>query len=95
MLWVTGRLPWYAALVILARDAVMVLGYRLVVNRGYDFEVTRVGKLATWVLYAALGFVLVTDDGVEWPVWLFWIGVGLALVAAAQYVQKARREVTP
>ena len=93
MLWVTGRLPWYAALVILSRDAVMVLGYRLVVNRGYDFEVTRVGKLATWVLYAALGFVLVTDDGVGWPVWLFWIGVGLALVAAAQYALKARREV--
>jgi CDP-diacylglycerol--glycerol-3-phosphate 3-phosphatidyltransferase len=95
MLWVTGRLPWYAALVILARDAIMVVGYRLVVNRGYDFEVTRVGKLATWVLYAALGFVLVTDDGTGWPVWLFWIGVGLALVAAAQYVQKARREVAP
>jgi CDP-diacylglycerol--glycerol-3-phosphate 3-phosphatidyltransferase len=93
MLWVTGRLPWYAALVILARDAVMVLGYRFVVGRGYDFEVSRVGKLATWVLYAALTFVLLTDDGVDWPVWLFWIGVGLALVAAVQYVQKARREV--
>jgi phosphatidylglycerophosphate synthase len=93
MLWVTGRLPWYAALVVLARDLLMVLGYRFVVNRGYDFEVSRVGKLATWVLYAALALVLVTDAGVDWPVWLFWIGVGLALVAAAQYVLKARREV--
>jgi CDP-diacylglycerol--glycerol-3-phosphate 3-phosphatidyltransferase len=94
MLWVTGRLPWYAALVVLARDAAMLLGYRFVVNRGYDFEITRVGKLATWVLYAALGLVLVTDPGVSWPVWLFWVGVALALVAAAQYVGKARREVT-
>jgi CDP-diacylglycerol---glycerol-3-phosphate 3-phosphatidyltransferase len=93
MLWVTGRLPWYAALVILARDLFMVAGYKLVVNRGYDFEVSRVGKVATWVLYAAIGFVLVTNDGVDWPVWLFWIGVALALVAAAQYVLKARREV--
>jgi len=93
MLWVTGRLPWYAALVILARDLFMVVGYRLVANRGYDFEVTRVGKLATWVLYFAIGLVLVTDVGVDWPVWLFWIGVGLALVAALQYVAKARREV--
>ena len=93
MLWVTGRLPWYAALVILARDAAMVAGYRFVVNRGYDFEVSRVGKLATWVLYAALTFVLVTDEGVDWPVWLFWLGVALALAAAAQYVLKARREV--
>jgi phosphatidylglycerophosphate synthase len=80
--------------VILARDLFMVAGYKLVVTRGYDFEVTRVGKLATWVLYLALGLVLVTDPGVSWPVWLFWIGVGLALVAAAQYVRKARREVT-
>jgi CDP-diacylglycerol--glycerol-3-phosphate 3-phosphatidyltransferase len=94
MLWVTGRLPWYAALVVLARDAAMLLGYRFVVNRGYDFEITRMGKLATWVLYAALGLVLVTDAGVAWPVWLFWIGVALALVAAGQYVGKARREVT-
>jgi CDP-diacylglycerol---glycerol-3-phosphate 3-phosphatidyltransferase len=94
MLWITDRLPWYAALVILARDLFMVAGYKLVVDRGYDFEVTRVGKLATWVLYLALGLVLVTDPGVSWPVWLFWIGVALALVAAAQYVRKARREVT-
>jgi CDP-diacylglycerol---glycerol-3-phosphate 3-phosphatidyltransferase len=93
MLWVTDRLPWYAALVILTRDLFMVVGYRLVANRGYDFEVTRVGKLATWVLYLAIGLVIVTNDGVDWPVWLFWIGVGLALVAALQYVQKARREV--
>jgi CDP-diacylglycerol--glycerol-3-phosphate 3-phosphatidyltransferase len=93
MLWVTDRLPWYAALVILARDVVMVLGYRLVVNRGYDFEVSRVGKLATWVLYAAMTFLLVTDVGVDWPVVIFWIGVALALIAAAQYLQKARREV--
>ena len=70
-----------------------ILGYKLVANRGYDFEVTRVGKLATWVLYLAIGLVIVTNDGTDWPVWLFWIGVGLALVAALQYVQKARREV--
>jgi len=94
MLWVTGRLPWYAALVILLRDAVMVGGDKFVVDRGYDFEVSRVGKLATWVLYAAIGLVIVTNDGVDWPVWLFWIGVGLALVAAAQYVGKARRETS-
>jgi CDP-diacylglycerol---glycerol-3-phosphate 3-phosphatidyltransferase len=93
MLWVTDRLPWYAALVILARDLLMIAGYRLVADRGYDFEVTRVGKLATWVLYASIGFVIVTDKGVDWPVWLFWIGVGLALIAALQYMQKARREV--
>jgi CDP-diacylglycerol--glycerol-3-phosphate 3-phosphatidyltransferase len=87
MLLVDGRLPWYASAVILARDAVLLAGYRLVVPRGYDFEVSRLGKLATWVLYAAIGFVIVTDDGVDWPVWLFWVGVAL------EYLRKARREV--
>jgi CDP-diacylglycerol--glycerol-3-phosphate 3-phosphatidyltransferase len=95
MLLIDGRLPWYASAVILARDLLMVAGYRLVVPRGYDFEVSRLGKLATWVLYASIGLVIVTDDGVDWPVWLFWIGVALALVAAFQYLQKARREVGP
>jgi hypothetical protein len=36
---------------------------------------------------------MVTHDGTQWPLWLFWTGLGLALLAAAQYVLKARREV--
>ena len=68
-------------------------GYKLVVPRGYDFEVNRLGKVATWILYAALALVIVTNEGTDWPVWLFWLGVALAVVAAAQYVLKARREV--
>ena len=81
------------AAVILARDVALVAGYKLVVPRGYDFEVSFLGKLATWVLYAALTFLIVTSDGTDWPLWLFWIGVAIALVAAAQYLLKARREV--
>ena len=95
MLWVDGRLPWYGAVIILARDAAMLAGYKLVVPRGYDFEVSFLGKLATWVLYAALTFLIVTSDVTDWPLWLFWGGVALALAAAAQYVAKARREVQP
>ena len=88
-----GRLPWAALAVILLRDVVLVGGYRLVVPRGYDFEVSLLGKLATWILYASIAFAIVTDDGTDWPLWLFWIGLGLAVVAGAQYVLKARREV--
>ena len=92
LLVVYDRLPWIA-LVILLRDLLLVGGYKLVVPRGYDFEVNVLGKLATWVLYAALALTMVTREGTDWPLWLFWIGVGLALVAAAQYILKARREV--
>ena len=93
MLWVDGRVPWYAAAVILARDLLLVAGYKLVVPRGYEFEVNRLGKIATWGLYASIALLLVTDPGVDWPLWLFWIALALALVAAAQYILKARHEV--
>ncbi len=38
-----------------------------------------VGKAATWLLYASLGFVMVTHQGTQWPLWIFWTGLVLAL----------------
>jgi CDP-diacylglycerol--glycerol-3-phosphate 3-phosphatidyltransferase len=93
LMWVEGRLPWPAALVVLGRDLLLVAGYKLVVPRGYDFEVSFLGKLATWVLYAALTLLLVTEEGTRWALAVLWVGVALALAAALQYVAKARREV--
>ena len=91
LLWIEGRLPLAGMLIVLARDLVLVLGYKVVVPRGYDFEVSFLGKLATWVLYASLCFVIVTPKGTDWPLVLFWIGVALAVLAAAEYVLRARR----
>ena len=91
LMWATGRIPLLAAIVILGRDLLLVLGYKLVAPSGYELEVTFLGKTATWVLYAALGFVLVTEEGMTWPLVVLWIGIGLALGAAAQYVWRARR----
>ena len=92
MLVAYDRLPW-VALIILARDLLLMAGYRFVVPRGYEFEVSRLGKIATWGLYASLGFVLVTEQGTSWPLACFWISLALAVAAAAQYLAKARREV--
>jgi CDP-diacylglycerol--glycerol-3-phosphate 3-phosphatidyltransferase len=92
-MWATGRIPLLAALIILGRDALLVAGYKLVVPRGYAFDVSFLGKLATWVLYASLCFVLVTREGTAWPLVLLWIGIVLSVLAAIQYVLRARREV--
>ncbi len=91
LLFVEDRLPLVPMIVIVARDLVLVLGYRVVVPRGYEFEVSFLGKLATWVLYASLCFLIVTPQGTGWPVILVWVGVALAVVAAIEYVLRARR----
>jgi phosphatidylglycerophosphate synthase len=94
LMWATGRLPAIAAIVVLARDLVLVLGYKLLAPRGFELDITFLGKLATWVLYAALGFVLVTREGTTWPLVLVWLGIALAIAAAAQYVVRARAVLT-
>jgi CDP-diacylglycerol--glycerol-3-phosphate 3-phosphatidyltransferase len=85
------RLPW-AALLIPLRDLVALAGTPILMGRGYEFQVNLLGKAATWLLYAALGFVMVTHKGSTWPLWIFWIGLVIALVALAEYAVKAKRE---
>jgi CDP-diacylglycerol--glycerol-3-phosphate 3-phosphatidyltransferase len=87
-----GRLPWPALLIPL-RDVLLLVGTPLAIGRGYDFEVNWVGKAGTWLLYASLAFVMVTHEGTQWPIWIFWIGLALAVVALGEYVLKARREL--
>jgi cardiolipin synthase len=92
MLWWADRLPW-VALLIPARDLFLIAVTPLAVRRGYRFEVNFAGKAATWLLYASLVFVMLTSKGTDWPLWLFWGGVVLALVSLAGYALKARGEV--
>jgi phosphatidylglycerophosphate synthase len=91
LMWATGRIPLAAALVIVARDVALVVGYRVLAPSGYSLDVTFLGKLATWILYAALALVLVTEEGTTWPLVILWIGIALAIAAGAQYAVRARR----
>jgi len=88
-----GRLPWAALVVIGARDLLLLAGWRVLAPRGIDLDVNAIGKTATWVLYAAIGFRIVTHDHTSWPLWLFWIGLAGAVVAALLYVRDARKEL--
>lgn len=90
LMWATGRMPLAAAFVIVGRDLALVLGYRFLAPRGLELEVTFLGKTATWILYAALGFLLVTEEGTTWPLVILWIGIVLAVAAGVQYVLQAR-----
>lgn len=87
-----SRLP-LVALVIPLRDLFVMIATPFAMDRGYRFEVNVVGKAATWLLYAALGFILATHRGAEWPRDVFWAGLALAFLALGQYAVKARREL--
>ena len=91
LLVVAGRLPWPALAIILARDGVLLWGYKIMAPRGYELSVNALGKRATWLLDASLAFLMVTREGTTWPLVLFWSGVALALAAGALYVASVRR----
>jgi len=92
LLLIESRLPWLALLIPL-RDVIVLLGTPLLLGRGYEFQVNTLGKIATWLLFASLAFVMVTHKGTDWPLWIFWTGLVLAFVSLGEYVLKARREV--
>ncbi|HET7567153.1 MAG TPA: CDP-alcohol phosphatidyltransferase family protein [Gaiellaceae bacterium] len=93
LLFAYDRLPWEGLAVILGRDVLLLAGYRLLSPRGVEIDVNVVGKAATWVLYAAIGFRIVTHNATGWPLDVFWAGIALALLAAMFYVVRAWREV--
>jgi CDP-diacylglycerol--glycerol-3-phosphate 3-phosphatidyltransferase len=91
LLFLHDRLPWPALVLILARDLVLVAGYKLVVPRGYELSVSFLGKVATWILYASLALMLVTSEGTDFPYALFWVGLALAMTAGVFYIVSAVR----
>jgi CDP-diacylglycerol--glycerol-3-phosphate 3-phosphatidyltransferase len=94
LLWYHDRLPWPALVLILARDVVLVAGYKLVVPSGYELSVSFLGKAATWVLYASLALMMVTSAGTDFPYVLFWIGLVMAMTAGIFYIVSVLRSRT-
>jgi CDP-diacylglycerol--glycerol-3-phosphate 3-phosphatidyltransferase len=90
LLFIANRLPWVALVIVFGRDLLLVVGSRVVGPHGYEFSVNFLGKTATWILYLAVGCVLVTHRSDEWPLVLFWTGVGLAIAAGVAYAVGAR-----
>jgi CDP-diacylglycerol--glycerol-3-phosphate 3-phosphatidyltransferase len=91
LLFLADRLPWAALVIVFGRDVLLIAGARFAQPRGYEFSVNFLGKTATWILYLAVGCVIVTYPEDKWPLVLFWIGVGLAIAAAAVYAVGAWR----
>jgi len=93
LLYVNDHMPLLGLILILGRDVVLMLGYKAIAPRGYELQVTLVGKIGTWLLYAGIGLLIVTSPSTHWPYLIFWAGVVLAVVAGIGYVIGARREM--
>jgi CDP-diacylglycerol--glycerol-3-phosphate 3-phosphatidyltransferase len=93
LLFIADHMPWAGLVVIIGRDLLLMLGYKAIAPQGYRLDVNVVGKAATWLLYAGVGFLIVTDRSTEWPYWVFWTGLALAVVAGALYAVQAWKEV--
>ena len=72
-------------------DRLLIVLTPVALHHGYQFEVNRLGKIATWFLYASLALVMVVHG--TWPRWIFWTGFVLAVISLCQYFLKARQEI--
>jgi CDP-diacylglycerol--glycerol-3-phosphate 3-phosphatidyltransferase len=93
LLYVADHMPLAGLIVILGRDVLLLTGYKAIAPKGYELNVNVIGKAATWLLYAGIGFLIVTHPSTRWPYWVFWAGLILAVVAAVVYAYRAWREV--
>jgi CDP-diacylglycerol---glycerol-3-phosphate 3-phosphatidyltransferase len=91
LLFIADHMPWIGLVVILGRDIALMLGYKVVAPEGYELRVNLIGKIATWLLYAGIGFLIVTPRSTHWPYWIFTAGLVLAVVAAVMYAVTAWR----
>jgi len=89
LLFAYDRLPWAGLAVIIVRDLVLLVGSAILGPRGVEVDVNRIGKAATWILYAAIFFRIVLAKSTTWPVDLFWAGLALAVLAGVFYVRTA------
>jgi CDP-diacylglycerol--glycerol-3-phosphate 3-phosphatidyltransferase len=90
LLWWHDRVPLLGMLLILARDVALLLGFRLASKRGYELSVIYLGKTATALLMAGLASIMLTDPSTRWPLYVFNVGLGLALLAGVIYVLTVR-----
>ena len=82
MLAWSDRLPWWALAVVIWRDVLTAIGFAIVRRRVLP-EVNMVGKTATALMMVGIAGLILTTAG--WPLWFFWTGVTLSIVAFVTY----------
>lgn len=83
-LLVTGRIPWLAAVVMLIRDAGMIVGSAFFHFRGKrTVPANTMGKVATVLYYLAFLFVFFDQ---ELGITILWSAIGVSFLASFVYI---------
>ena len=85
---VLERLPWPAPAILLARDAISIAAFVVLVRRGIVMRVDMAGKVSSSLAMIATALALIVDQ--TWVDWVFWAAVAVAVVTLANYARTAR-----
>ena len=94
--WIAGVLPWWVALLLLVREALVgSMALYLATRTGERIDVRYLGKMATWAVYGGVAsFYIPAGTGwafFEWWSWIYIIpGLILYYVVAVQYLGDVR-----
>ena len=91
LLWHHDRVPLLVLLLVLGRDLLLLSGFTVAADRGYELSVLYLGKTATFVLMTGLGLIMFTQPGARGPDLVLDVGVALSLAAGAMYAVTVMR----
>lgn len=90
---IVGRLPWLALVLPFARH-IALWAVRFWRPRQGMLAPHWTGKLSAWMLYTALGVIIVSAKSAEWSLWVFWVGVAIAFADIARHLTKSKLRMT-
>ena len=84
--WRLDLLPRWALAVLVAREALMLVLGPWQLRRGYDLQISMLGRWAVWPTMSAIFFALCDVDGLDAA--LLYVGLAMTLAATAQYARQ-------
>ncbi len=93
LLWHNNRVPLLVLALVIGRDLILIGGFSVAADRGYELSVLYLGKTATFVLMMGLGLIMFSHPGATVPDVVLDVGVVLSLAAGAVYVVTVGRRL--
>jgi cardiolipin synthase len=87
--WKFETLPQWALAVLAARELLMLGLTQVALRRGFDLEVSMLGRWAVWPVMTALALALLVESWVLDV--LLYVGLAMTLAATARYLQDGVR----